>query len=58
MSEAFSQGEGKTDVDVKAGGAQIEYTDEDRDIHELFEAELRRNGAPCRMKDMVPWCTA
>jgi oxalate decarboxylase/phosphoglucose isomerase-like protein (cupin superfamily) len=58
MSEAFSQGEGKTDVDVKAGGAQIEYADEDPDIHELFEAELGRNGAPCRMKDMVPWCSA
>ncbi len=57
MSEAFSQGEGKTDVDVKHGGAQIEYPDEDRSIHELFEAELRRNGAPCNMKSMVPWCT-
>jgi gentisate 1,2-dioxygenase len=58
MSEAFSQGEGKTDVDVKHGGAQIEYEDEARDIHELFESELRRNGAPCRMRSMVEWCTA
>jgi quercetin dioxygenase-like cupin family protein len=57
MSEAFSQGEGKTDVDVKQGGAQIEYEDEDRDIHELFESELRRNGATCRMKSMVAWCS-
>ncbi|HLG70317.1 MAG TPA: cupin domain-containing protein [Chloroflexota bacterium] len=58
MSEAFSQGEGKTDIDVKAGGAQIEYQDEARDIHEIFEAELRRHGAPCRMKSMVEWCTS
>ncbi len=57
MSEAFSQGEGKTDVDVKQGGAQIEYEDEDRAIHELFESELRRHDAPCNMRGMVPWCT-
>jgi quercetin dioxygenase-like cupin family protein/oxalate decarboxylase/phosphoglucose isomerase-like protein (cupin superfamily) len=58
MSEAFSQGEGKTDVDVKNGGSQIEYEDEDPAIHELFEAELRAHNAPCRMKSMVGWCTA
>ena len=58
MSEAFSQGEGKTDVDVKRGGAQIEYTDEDPAIHQLFESELRTTGADCGMKGMVPWCTA
>ena len=36
---------------------QIEYQDEDREIHELFEAELRQNGAPCRMKAFIPWCS-
>ena len=57
MGGVFQSGEGKTDVDVKAGGAQIEYPDEDREIHHLFEAELTRSGAKCRMRGMVPWCT-
>jgi oxalate decarboxylase/phosphoglucose isomerase-like protein (cupin superfamily) len=48
---------GKGDVSMKQGGIQIEYEDEDRKIHEIFEAELERNGAPCRMKAFVPWCT-
>ncbi len=39
------------------GDFQIEYEDEDRDIHELFEAELARNGAHCKMERFVPWCT-
>jgi len=42
---------------VKQGGAQIEYEDEDPRIHQLFEAELARSGATCRMRSMVPWCT-
>ena len=51
--------EGETsDVSVKEGGAQIEYEDEDRKIHELFEAELEKHGAQCRMKSMVAWCTS
>jgi hypothetical protein len=58
MGDAFSSGEGKTDVDVKQGGAQIEYADEDPAIHQLFEAELRITGAACGMKEMVPWCTS
>jgi quercetin dioxygenase-like cupin family protein len=58
MGDAFSSGEGKTDVDVKQGGAQIEYADEDPAIHQLFDAELRRTGAACGMKEMVPWCTS
>ncbi len=50
--------EGETsDVDVKQGGAQIEYQDEDPKIHERFEAELARSGAQCRMRSMVDWCT-
>ena len=36
---------------------QIEYEDEDREIHVAFEAELASHGAPCRMKAFVPWCT-
>jgi quercetin dioxygenase-like cupin family protein len=45
------------DVSVKAGGHQIEYEDEDRTIHEEFEADLARAGATCQMKSLVPWCT-
>ncbi|MBI4524037.1 MAG: ethanolamine ammonia lyase-activating protein [Deltaproteobacteria bacterium] len=45
------------DVSLKQGGTQIEYEDEDREIHEIFEARLARAGARCRMESMVPWCT-
>jgi quercetin dioxygenase-like cupin family protein/oxalate decarboxylase/phosphoglucose isomerase-like protein (cupin superfamily) len=46
------------DVSVKLGGAQIEYEDEDRRIHELFERELDAHGGVCRMRELVPWCSA
>ena len=39
-------------------GRQAEYEDEDRDIHEIFEAELKKHGAQCKMAEFVPWCTA
>ena len=45
------------DVSIKEGGYQLEYEDEDRQLHEIFEADLERNGAPCLMKAFVPWCT-
>jgi len=44
------------DVSLKEGGAQIEYEDEERKIHEIFESALAKVGAPCRMGSMVPWC--
>ena len=37
------------DVSVKDGGRQIEYEDEDARIREIFEAELAKTGAECRM---------
>ena len=46
----------KIDVSVKDGGCQIEYTDEDPKIHEIFEAELAKNGVTCRMKSFVSVC--
>jgi quercetin dioxygenase-like cupin family protein/oxalate decarboxylase/phosphoglucose isomerase-like protein (cupin superfamily) len=46
------------DVSVKLGGAQIEYEDENPEIHELFERELAANGAQCRMKGLIPACTS
>jgi quercetin dioxygenase-like cupin family protein len=45
------------EVSGKEGGRQVEYEDEARDIHEIFEAELKKHGITCKMKKMVPWCT-
>ncbi len=45
------------DRSIKEGGWQIEYEDEDRKIHEIFERDLAAHGAPCRMKAFGPWCT-
>ncbi len=45
------------DLSEKAGGIQVEYEDEARDVHEIFEAELAKRGIQCRMKNLVPWCT-
>jgi mannose-6-phosphate isomerase-like protein (cupin superfamily) len=44
------------DRSMKEGGWQIEYHDEDREIHKIFEKDLATHGAPCRMKAFVPWC--
>jgi quercetin dioxygenase-like cupin family protein len=44
-------------VSIKEGGIQLEYEDEPRRIHEIFEAELAKHGQVCRMKNLVPWCT-
>jgi mannose-6-phosphate isomerase-like protein (cupin superfamily) len=45
------------DRSLKDGGWQVEYEDEDREIHEIFEKELADNGATCKMKAFLPWCT-
>ena len=45
------------DRSMKEGGWQVEYEDEDREIHKIFEKELKANGATCKMKAFVPWCT-
>ena len=53
QSTVLRQGE----VSGKKGGYQVEYEDEDPEIHQIFEAELKRRGITCKMKKMVPWCT-
>ena len=48
----------ETSKDLKEeGGQQIEYEDEDREIHRTFENDVSESGARCRMKSMVSWCT-
>jgi hypothetical protein len=44
-------------VDIKDGGWQIEYGDEEPEIHRFFESELAKSGATCRMQGMVAGCT-
>jgi uncharacterized RmlC-like cupin family protein len=39
------------DVDVKQGGAQIEYTDQDPRIHTLYLSELAKTGVKSEMGD-------
>ncbi len=46
-----------TEVSVNEGGGQIEYEDEDREIHEIFEKDLKAHGATCKMKAFIPWCS-
>jgi len=45
------------DLSIKLGGWQVEYEDENPDIHRMFEEELRQHGAICKMKAFIPSCT-
>ena len=45
------------EVSGKEGGRQVEYEDEDPEIHRIFEDELKKRGLTCKMKKLVPWCT-
>ena len=45
------------DASITEGGWQVEYSDEEREIHEIFEAELAKKGAQCNMKAFIPYCT-
>lgn len=57
MNEPEKMAEIRAMVSIKEGGIQLEYEDEPRRIHEIFEAELAKHGQECRMKNLVPWCT-
>jgi quercetin dioxygenase-like cupin family protein len=39
------------------GGIQVEYENEDPEIHRIYEEELRKRGLTCYMKSMSPYCT-
>lgn len=49
--------EGSRRKSVKEGGTQLEYEDEDPEIHRLFEREVARAGSSCRMRGRHPFCT-
>jgi mannose-6-phosphate isomerase-like protein (cupin superfamily) len=58
QNEQTQNGVDKADVSIKLGGHQLEYEDEDPTVHQTFEADLASNGAKCRMRGLVPWCTS
>ena len=58
QNEQTQTGVDTADVSIKSGGNQLEYEDEDPLVHRTFESELASNGATCRMKGLVPWCTS
>ena len=47
----------RSDLSIEEGGWQIEYPNEVREVHQVFEEELRKRGATCQMKAFVSWCT-
>jgi len=53
----LTDGEGSTYKSLKVGGGQIEYEDEDPNIHKEFEAAMAEAGASCRMASYHPGCT-
>ncbi|MBI4331569.1 MAG: cupin domain-containing protein [Chloroflexi bacterium] len=54
-SKKFKMGKAwGTREDVKKGGDQIEYPDEDPEIRALFERELAKNGLTCKMPPRAP----
>ncbi len=42
---------------IKDGGSQIEFEDENPQVHADFEAALEKVGATCQMGDYHPFCT-
>ena len=49
--------DGSSYTSIKKGGAQIEFEDEDPNIHRQFEADVANAGAACRMGAYHPFCT-
>ena len=57
MNAPHGGGGDGADRSIKDGGWQIEYGDEEQEIHQIFEKDLKDHGATCKMKAFVPWCT-
>ncbi|MFQ5683387.1 MAG: ethanolamine ammonia lyase-activating protein [Candidatus Binatia bacterium] len=49
--------DGETYTSLRRGGNQIEFEDEDPEIHTEFEGELVKAGATCQMGDYHPGCS-
>jgi mannose-6-phosphate isomerase-like protein (cupin superfamily) len=47
-----------SDVSEREGGGQVEYEDENPEIHRIFEAELQEHSVSCKMSALSPFCTA
>jgi mannose-6-phosphate isomerase-like protein (cupin superfamily) len=47
-----------SDLSVEEGGRQVEYENEDPEVHRIFEAELNKRGVECRMRHLSPFCTS
>jgi oxalate decarboxylase/phosphoglucose isomerase-like protein (cupin superfamily) len=45
------------DMDENEGGIQIEYKNENPEVHKIFESELKKRGVDCRMSALSPHCT-
>ena len=46
------------DVSEREGGGQVEYQDENPQIHRIFEADLQRHEVTCAMERLSPFCSA
>ena len=57
MTAPGTGGPNPADTSIKDGGFQVEYEDEDREIHEIFENQLAELGVTCQMKAFIPYCT-
>ena len=57
INDPTKRGEIRAMVSIKEGGIQLEYEDEPRRIHQIYEEALAKHGQECRMKNLVPWCT-
>ena len=54
----YNRGRSFADLSEREGGGQVEYPDENPEIHRLFEEECAEHGVTCRMEDLSPFCTA
>jgi mannose-6-phosphate isomerase-like protein (cupin superfamily) len=57
-SNRYGTEENNADVDENQGGIQIEYPNENSEIHRIFEEDLAKHGAACKMGELSPFCTA
>jgi len=53
ISEHMRRVYAKVDVDVKKGGNQIEYRDQDQRVHRMYVEELAKRGLTAKMDDVA-----